>query len=284
LIDTKEICKGRANRILTDETEFSDFIASKQKSLITAEFVLMLIIIDGSHRAFPICHISATHGKATRDTMEKIIEKRTFLENAGIQIVGLATDGDLQYISITLEFMNSIIDEIYERANQTLLGILEDLGENCHFSDPFHLVKRDRYRKVSKDHFIVDPWNEASMYSVSDLIGLGIPDYILGAEQARKMEDLLPLKLFSLETLRLVLDTNDPGLFFAMLPSTLLLESIHSESLSRKQRIDYLMIGASLMVLYEFYKKIYQRIQRHFERSWYSSNPRGEDMFSHKMV
>jgi hypothetical protein len=107
---------------------------------------------------------------------------------------------------------------------------------------------------VSKDHLVIDPWNESSLLSVHDLAELDIPDYILGAEQARKMEDMLPLKLFSQKTLCKILDRNDPGLFFAMLPSTLLLESIHSESLSRKQRIDYLMIGASLLILYEFYK------------------------------
>jgi hypothetical protein len=45
-----------------------------------------------------------------------------------------------------------------------------------------------------------------------------------------------------------------------MLPSTLLLESIHSKDLSRKQRIEYLTIGASLMIHYEYSKKIIKQI------------------------
>jgi hypothetical protein len=109
---------------------------------------------------------------------------------------------------------------------------------------------------VSKETFIVDPWSEGQIYSAHDLMELGIPDYLLSSEQARKMEYLLPLRLFSQNTLRLIIERNDPGLFFAMLPSTLLLESLHSKYLSRKQRIDYLLIGASMMILYELYKKI----------------------------
>ena len=75
------------------------------------------------------------------------------------------------------------------------------------------------------------------------------------------MEDSLPLKLFSTKILCTILDRDDPGLFFAMLPSTLLLESIHSELLSRKQRIDHLMIGASLLILYELNKNYIMKLK-----------------------
>jgi hypothetical protein len=85
---------------------------------------------------------------------------------------------------------------------------------------------------------------------------LGLPDYILSPEQARRMEDLLPLKLFSQHTLQLILARDDPGLFFSMLPSTLLMESLHSKYLTRTQRIDSFLIGASLIILYELYKKV----------------------------
>lgn len=79
---------------------------------------------------------------------------------------------------------------------------------------------------------------------------LGIPDYLLNNDGARKMEDVLPQKLFSSQTLEKTANTNSPELFFALLPTTLLLESIFSEKMTRQQRIDNLLLGTALVSLY----------------------------------
>lgn len=255
LIMSQNVGEKMAKKMILCEEQFASFISSNQKNIISAEFVFMFIPIDSSHRAFPICSIPASHGTATDIIIAKIRKYLNILQSKDIQVIGLATDGDRQYNSFSLEFMNYIIDDISEHSQKYVTKIMNDYPHISHFSDPFHLVKRDRYRKISKKFFVADPWNKAQMYSVHDLIALKIPEYVLSKEQARKMEDCLPLKLFSVETLISIIEIDDPGLFFSMLPSTLLLESIHSESLSRKLRIDYLMIGASLMILYELYKK-----------------------------
>ena len=254
LIGLTNISQKLANKLIEDEKEFTTFVSSNVRKLIKAEFVLMLIPVDASHRAVPICCIPAAHGTATDKTLQIIDDTRNSLQINGIQVIGFASDGDHQYSSISRSFLDYIMNDIKNISELTATNIINKFDLICHFSDPFHLVKRDRYRKVSKESFIVDPWNESSVYSVIDLQGLDIPDYILSDEQARKMEDFLPLKLFSTKILRSILERDDPALFFAMLPSTLLLESIHSELLSRKQRIDHLMIGASLMILYELNK------------------------------
>lgn len=255
LLGLKMICQKLANQLIEDEEKFTTFITSNLRKLIRAEFVLMLLPIDASHRAVPICCIPAIHGTATETTLKNIEETRRLLEINGIQVIGIASDGDHQYSSISRGFLDYLMNDIKKISEMTVTNIIGKFDRICHFSDPFHLAKRDRYRKISKESFIVDPWNESSVYSVIDLQGLDIPDYILSDEQARKMEDILPLKLFSTKILCTILDRDDPGLFFAMLPCTLLLEGIHSELLSRKQRIDHLMIGASLMILYELNKK-----------------------------
>ena len=256
LIEKKSICEKLAQKLVNDDREFSKFVCSNQKNIIGAEFVLMLIPIDASHRAIPICSFQSNHGTATESIIGKIFEILSLLQTKKIQVIGIATDGDHQYSKMSTTFMTKIIDNIEKISELTVSKIIENHDEICHFSDPFHLVKRDRYRKVSKDYFIIDPWNESAQYSLRDLKELGIPDYVLSPEKARKMEDLLPFKFFSKEVLAKTIERNDHGLFFAMLPSTLLLESIHSETLSRKERIDYLMIGSSFLILYEFYKKI----------------------------
>ena len=190
LIELQKICNQLANQLIEDEEKFTTFVSSNMRNLIKAEFVLMFIPIDASHRAFPICCIPANHGTATEATLHIIDNTRTFLENNGIQIVGLATDGDHQYSSISRAFLDYIMNDIEYISENTVSNIFANFDLICHFSDPFHLVKRDRYRKVSKESFIVDPWNESSMYSVIDLQGLDIPDYILSDEQARKWKIL----------------------------------------------------------------------------------------------
>jgi len=267
LINRQNIDIELALKLIEDEDEFATFISSNEKNIISAEFVLMFIPIDASHRAFPICTIPAIHGTSTENILEKYCQKISFLETQGINVIGFATDGDRQYSSFSMDLMNYIIEDINEMSKKSAFSIMDEYPKIFHFSDPFHLVKRDRYRKVSKESFIVDPWNEAAEYSVDNLYGLDIPSYVLSIEQSRKMEDCLPLKLFSINTLLLIADTEDYGLFFSMLPSTLLMESIHSKSLSRKLRIEYLMIGSSLMILYEFYKKNDKKFKRKILRN-----------------
>ena len=204
-----------------------------------------------------------------------------FLISHGIHVIGFASDGDNQYSTISRGFMNGLMNNIHERAERIVSEIFSLFNKNCHFSDLFHLVKRDRYRKVSKDYFHVDPWNESSHYTVDDLIEIGISVYLLCGEQARKMDDSLPIKLFSKNILSLILNEDDPGLFFAMLPSTLILESIHSKSATRNQRIDFLMIGASLMILYELYKKIHSGAKIRIGGNRCKTNPEQGPMLHH---
>jgi hypothetical protein len=256
LIRQTKTSADHAIDMIKNEESFSRFVTSNKNNFIAAVFVMMIIPLDTCHRAIPICCIPVKHGSATEDTMTYIVEILSHFEDSDIRIMGLATDGDPQYNKMSMAFMEHILEHIDRVSEHTASDVVRSFASIGHFSDPFHLVKRDRYRKVSKESFIVDPWTEGQIYSVHDLLELGIPDYLLSPEQARKMEDLLPLRLFSHNTLGLILDRDDPGLFVAMLPSTLLMESLHSKYLSRKQRIDYLLIGASLMILFELYKKI----------------------------
>jgi hypothetical protein len=172
-----------------------------------------------------------------------------------------------------------MLDNLLDISQDVLSTIFDNCVQICHFSDPFHLVKRDRYRKISQLPYIVDPFDKFAACSRNDLEMLGIPSYLLSGEQARKMEDNLPLLLFTKETLIEILKMGHLRLFFAMLPSTLLLESIHSEFLNRQQRIDLLMIGASVILLYEFYKKVLRDNNYHFAEHTYNKIASTADCF-----
>lgn len=88
------------------------------------------------------------------------------------------------------------------------------------------------------------------MKSYKDLIALGIPHYLLDDNKGRKMEDDLPLKIFNLQTIQKIIKKEDFHLLLAMLPTTLLLESLHRESLNKQATIDYLLLGSSVMIVF----------------------------------
>jgi hypothetical protein len=280
LIEPLSISVEDAETITSDIELFDTFVADHADRIVKAEFVMMVIPIDGSHRAFPICCIPTTHATATPEMLEFIMAKVSDISHTGIDIRGIATDGDRQYLKFSMRLLIDILANIRDISQMKVSEILANFCETCHFSDPYHLVKRDRYRKISTVPYIIDPWDASASYSRDALVHLGIPEYLLSQEQARKMEDSLPLKLFTTQTLQQIHTNRDYGLFFAMLPSTLLLESIHSESLTRMQRIESLMIGASILIMYELYKKVLREHDHEFADQTYTVIPSKHECFT----
>jgi hypothetical protein len=275
LIDAEE-----ASIITSDLAEYDKFVSRMSKQLIKAEFVMMLIPIDATLRSFPICCIPAIHATASEQLFNVLDSTIAYVKSVGITIAGVATDGDRQYLKLSTTLLIRILDDIVDVSEQKVSAIIAEFCTICHFSDPFHLVKRDRYRKVASEPYVVDPWDRSAQCSRKDLTRLGIPSYLMSQDQVRKMEDSLPLKLFTLQTLGRIIDDDNPRLFFAMLPSTFLLESIHSDLLSRSERIEYLMIGASLLLLYELYKNELAKCNYVIKDKKYDRIPRGRECFT----
>lgn len=69
------------------------------------------------------------------------------------------------------------------------------------------------------------------------------------------MEDDFPKKLFNMQVIQKIMDSEDFHLLISMLPSTLLLESLHEEKLSLQATIDYLLLGASIVLVYYIMQK-----------------------------
>lgn len=133
-----------------------------------------------------------------------------------------------------------------------LLITLKKYSTIIHFSDLFHLTKRDRYKKASAENFFIPPMKPDIKRCASDLEEVGDPQYLLDHNKGRKMEDMLPKKLFSMQTIIKTMEKGDIHLLISMLPSTLHLESIHRRELSIQATINYLLFGASIMMIYYF--------------------------------
>lgn len=250
LVNLPNDSKHIAKIILENEQEFEHFIRREQKSIINAIFVFQVQPLDGAYNSFPIYYKPAHSGTAKEDIHHEIIQIFYSLQKLGIHIKGLGTDGDAQYLIYSRTLVKYIFHKIDKFINKKLLKKLQSFQKLLHFSDPFHLVKRDRYKKVCNESFCCSPTYIDIVRRVTDLEEYGLSEYILCNDKSRKMEDDLAQKFFSIEVIQNILRKEDIPLLCAMLPSALLLNSLHSKELSRSQRIDELLFGVSIVLIY----------------------------------
>lgn len=239
-----------AQAMIANSELFNKFIEKHRKQLIKGEFTVMLAPVAEGHRPFPLCCLPEKSGTASYEIVAKVESILQVLRREGYRIAGLATDGDNAYKKYSTILVCEILDNLNAFASKCVSTLFFDQSRILHFSDPFHLAKRDRYRRISGKPFAASPYNMHPQYTARSLKDLGVPSYILADEAARKMEDSLPLQLFCQTVLGAIREQGDCRLFFCMLPTTLLLESIHSEYLTRQERIDNLLLGASFIIIY----------------------------------
>lgn len=249
VLNLKEIDPELAETFINDDNEFLEFIKLNYNSVIQAEFGMTFAPLNPEFKQFPIACIPSTSGKATQELREKI-ESIISLMPKNISIIGLGTDGDNTYSIYANIFIDKIIGNFERFLSLGAVGIIKIFAVLIHFSDPLHLTKRDRYRKSSLEEFLVSPYDSYETRSAEDLKTIGIAPYLLDNNKGRKMEDDLPKKLFTLQTIQKIIDDEDFYLLLSMLPSTLLLEALFRNSLSRQETIDYLLLGASIVLIY----------------------------------
>lgn len=251
MLDTTDIELDEAKKLINDEGAFFEYLKVNKKSVIEAEFVLMVAPLNPAYKPFPVCCLSSNSGAATEETIAAIEKIINILEKIDIKIMGVGTDGDRQYIKYSRHMYQYIIDNIELFYELDILKFQKEDDQIFHFSDPFHLLKRDRYRKLEDDIFFCSPIFKEKERCLEQLKDYGIPEYILCNEQARKMEDNLVLKFYSFDTLNSILENEDIPLFTVMYPCYALIQAIHNDSLTRKQRIDGLLYGFSFIFLFQ---------------------------------
>lgn len=262
ILNITQIDPSIAECLINNDDAFLDFIKINYDSVIQAEFGMTFAPLNPRYKPFPIACISSTSGKATKELVA-IIESIISQLPKNVNIIGIGSDGDNTYDGYSNTFIDNIINDFEKFLDLGAVEIIETYAIIIHFSDPFHLTKNDRYRKSSRDEFLVTPNDAYETRSFRDLLDLGIPQYLLDNNKGRKMEDELPLKLFNLQTIQKIIDNGDFHLLISMLPSTLLLESLHRDSLNRQDTVDYLLFGASIVLVFYIMQK--QVIDNQFE-------------------
>lgn len=254
VLNINEVDQTVAETFINNDDSFLDFIKLNYDSIIQAEFGITFAPLNPKLKQFPIACIPSTSGKATLELRAKI-ELIISQIPKNISIIGLGTDGDNTYDIYANNFIDKIIKCFGKFLSLNAVEIINKFSTIIHFSDPLHLTKRDRYRKSSRDEFLVSPNDSYEVRSAKCLIDIGIAPYLLDDNKGRKMEDDLPKKLFTLQTIKKIIDSEDFSLLLSMLPSTLLLEALHNKSLSRQETIDYLLLGASIILIFYLMQK-----------------------------
>mgnify|MGYP002471641323 CR=1 FL=1 len=241
--------KKVVKQLIENEQAFCNFINENYDSIVQAEFGISIAPLDPDYPSFPIACLQATSGKATLEIVT-FIETLIAQLRSSYNIIGLGTDGDNSYHKYSSMFITKLIAGFKDCMNMSIIEIVRIIDVLMHFSDPFHLVKRDRYRKVTAYAFCISPLVLECTRNAKHLLDIGVPEYILDNNKGRKMEDDLPKKLFSLVYIQKIIEKGDFNLLISMLPSALLMASIHTKNLSRQATVDYLLLGASIVIIY----------------------------------
>lgn len=252
-IDTIDI--DLTEHLLDDKENFCQFLLDNKKFIIESEFVFMISPIDGSSDPFPIYVKSSHSGNATTDITDDIKKLIENLKEIDINIIGVCTDGDPQYLKYSRICCNNIFNNFEEFYTSDITEFMYRYNTFFHFSDPFHLIKRDRYKKIRGTLFYCSPYPFEEQFIIKDLTQIGISKYLLDDDRSRKMEDSLALKLFSAKNVYKIYESDNIYLLISFLPSALLVECFLNAELNREERISKLLFGAAIVTTYYIIQK-----------------------------
>lgn len=252
LVNPVDISEDDVIAYIEDEEQFLKFLNSQSNNIIHAEFVFMICPINGEHPPIPIYCKPSTSGSATKEIHNDISRIIEILKDNGVIIIGTATDGDAQYNSYSYMAMNEILLCFDDFIKIDIAENIKQFNGPFHFSDPYHLVKRDRYRKIGTTKYHSMPVINSQTYTYDDYVNMKFPSYIVDSSSARKMDDGLARRFFDIEMLQNIDINKNLSLLISFLPSVLMLDSILMPKLTRNERIDMLLFGMSLVLIYYY--------------------------------
>jgi hypothetical protein len=121
---------------------FSQFLKKHLDEVYTSLFVYQLQSVNPNLPCSILHIISALHGKATAQVIEKLLQLRDILtEDFGSSVGGFAFDGDSMFNSLHTEFEDNWTQHVSIENPELTLSDCSVI-----ISDSLHLMKRIRYR------------------------------------------------------------------------------------------------------------------------------------------
>lgn len=250
LLEDLKIDKSLVELYSQNEDEFYSFYQFYHDEIVKYYFVFYVCALNNNNKSFPIVIKKKTKGAADNDINEDLEVIIANCQDAGMEVVGISFDGDPSY----LHFVENMCEEICIIDKLDLKQPLSKLFQSYKgvliFEDALHLLKCSRYRLVCGSQICPSLSNDHKTFGIDDLKDIGIKEYLLDPSKSKKMDDNLPLLLFSQENIEKALLKKRYDIVLSMLPSYLLANSLFSTELNRNQRIEQLSFGCSIALIY----------------------------------
>lgn len=220
--------------------EFEKFCRDRKDVTITDAFLYNIQPLNSSYRSFVIYFHASTQGKATDREVEILHHIKKEVAKDGIEIIGYAFDGDSTYRTLHNDFFKYYDKIIRSDASISNYSIIDKLSI---ISDPLHLLKRARYRMFSGS--IHAGFSSSSAKLNIDYLKshLNLPTLVFSNKPFTKMQDSLPIELFSLESLYVLLIDENLDWISYFLPFVFLNSALSEEGLTVDERRSFIEIA-----------------------------------------
>lgn len=248
---------AESDKILSSPQEFAAFVNQHEHEIIRYFFVVYVCPLCPTAKSFPLLLIPKCSGNANREIVENFFEIIEIVKKM-LTVVGIAFDGDSGWLHLAKDAASKTKDLITKTIleSQQLFSldkyiVILDDHPLLIFEDLLHLVKCFRYRLCSGCSICPSLYSDENNFiNRENFESVGIPKWILDDAKYLKMDDGLPLKLFTIENVEKCVMSGRIDLAYALIPCTLLITAVMNEEIDRFMRIEMLSIGYAIVFLY----------------------------------
>ena len=242
LLTTKKLTDEDIQKLKNEIRKQEEFIKNIKNETLSSAFVYYFQPLNPIFSCFVVFIEASQNGKASKKQIKTLQILEECLRSNDINVVAYASDGDSGYRPL----VNETLSEFNKNNNECIINSSKTMYTN----DPLHLLKRARYRFLTHNFtFLNSNERNFNFHPLIDI--LHIPAIVFDNSKITKMQDSFPLKLFTLENLKLL---HNVGLYqhaSYLLPFTLFNTALSYDSLLINERVELLEISFYFLNLYK---------------------------------
>ena len=227
--------------------KFEEFCKKKKDVTIADAFLFHVQPINASLRSF-VCHISpSTQGKATNREIDLLNDISKLLSEDDINIIGFAFDGDNTYFKMHKEYFHPYDKLIKSNSH---FNNFSTISAKSIISEPLHILKKACY-KILSGNIHSGVFKNSDILDLSLLQGnLDFPELAFSNQKFTKMQDFLPIHLFSFKSFITLLNTDQQQWLAYALQYVLPNTAISEKDLTVIERRCYIEIAFCYSLFY----------------------------------
>ena len=223
--------------------KFEEFVKNRSNVTITDTFVYQFQPYDATKQCITVFVEPSTSGKATLREVERLGILREKLQKFNLSVQSYAFDGDSTYRRLHQNFFESYYAQLIKNYSISF----GDISGPLIVSDPLHLLKRARYRCLSKEIHVGISGEDRRLNLQKMKKLFDVPTTVWIDKPYSKMHDDLAVPLFSLDNFIKLIEEGMLTEIAYFLPMVLFNVALKELELSVSDRISYLEIGLLFM-------------------------------------